>query len=85
MSPLTRKRSLTAGMNYLYDFVTGFSEIEEMAVEHTTAPDEADKLVERLGAIFPKERIYRSTVSPVLGVHGGPGAIALTVLEAEKK
>lgn len=82
MAPLTRKRSLAAGMDYLYNFVAGFSNIEELAVEHTTTPDEADRLVERLGSVFPKERIYRSTVSPVLGTYAGPSAIAVTVLEA---
>jgi len=85
MAPLTRFRSQAAGMDYLYNFVAGFPQIEELAVEHTTTPDEADKLVERLGSIFPKERIYRSTVSPVLGTYGGPGAMAVTVLEAEAK
>jgi DegV family protein with EDD domain len=76
-------RSQRAGMDYLYEFVTSFPNIELLAVEHTTLPDEADKLVERLSASFPREIIYRSTVSPVLGVHGGPNAIAVTVLEAE--
>lgn len=85
MAPLTRKRSLAAGMDYLYNFVAGFSNVEELAVEHTTTPDEADRLVERLGSVFPKERIYRSTVSPVLGTYAGPSAIAVTVLEAESK
>jgi len=85
MAPLTRMRSLAAGMDYLYNFVAGISNIEELAVEHTTTPDEADRLVERLGSVFPKERIYRSTVSPVLGTYGGPGAMALTVLEAAAK
>ena len=85
MAPLTRMRSLGAGMDYLYNFAANFPNIEELAVEHTTTPDVADRLVERLGSVFPKERIYRSTVSPVLGVHGGPGALAITVLEAEKK
>jgi len=84
MAPLTRVRSLTAGMNYLYNFVAGFSSIESLAVEHTTTVDEADRLTERIGAIYPKDSIYRSTVSPVLGVHGGPGAMALTVLAAKK-
>jgi len=83
MSPLTRKRSLAAGLDYLYSFVANYSSIEELAVEHTTTPNEADKLVDRLGSVFPKERIYRSIVSPVLGTYGGPGALALTVLEAE--
>jgi len=85
MAPLTRKRSRAAGMDYLYNFVAGFAHIEELAVEHATTPDEADRLVERLGSVFPQERIYRSTVSPVLGTYGGPGAMAVTVLEAEKK
>lgn len=82
VSPLTRVRSQGAGIDYLYNFVTGFSNIKEMAVEHSTRSDQADKLVERLGSVFPRERIYRSTVSPVLGVHSGPDAIAVTVLEA---
>ncbi|GAI97282.1 unnamed protein product, partial [marine sediment metagenome] len=85
MSPVTRLRSQAAGMDYLYNFAAGFSHIEEMAVEHTTTPDEADRLVERLNSVFPKERIYRSTVSPVMGTYAGPNALALTVLEAEKK
>jgi len=85
MAPVTRVRSVIAGMDYIYNFVASFAKIEELAVEHATTPDEADKLVERLGAIFPKERIYRSIVSPVLGTHGGPNAMAITVLEAEKK
>jgi len=83
MAPLTRVRSLAAGLDYLYNFVPGFSKIEALAVEHATTPDEADALVERLSSIFPKERIYRSIVSPVLGTHAGPTALALTVLEAE--
>ncbi len=85
MAPLTRVRAQAAGMDYLYNFVAGFSNIEELAVEHTTVLDEADKLVERLGSLFPKERIYRSTVSPVLGTYSGPNALAVTVLEAEKE
>ncbi|MCK4274727.1 MAG: DegV family protein [Dehalococcoidales bacterium] len=85
MSPLTRVRSLSAGLDYLYSYVEGFSNIEGLAVEHATTPDDADQLVERLGAIYPKENIYRSVISPVVGTYSGPKALALTVLEAEKK
>ncbi len=84
MAPLTRLRSQTAGIDYLYNFVAGYPNIEGLAVEHTTLPEEADKLVERFSARFPKERIYRSTVSPVLGVYAGPNALAVSVLEAKK-
>lgn len=85
MAPLTRFRSKGAAVDYLYNFTAGFANIEELAVEHTTLPDEADKLAARFADIFPGERIYRSTVSPVLGTHAGPGALAITILEAEQK
>ncbi len=85
MSPLTRLRSKVAGMDYLCNFVAGFPHIEELAVEHATTPDDADRLVERLNSLFPKERIYRSTISPVVGTYAGPGAMAVSVLEAVKE
>lgn len=84
MAPLTRVRSLNAGLDYLYNVAAGTPKIEGLAVEHTTTPGDADKLVERLGKIYPKEKIYRSVISPVIGTYSGPVALALTVLEAEK-
>jgi DegV family protein with EDD domain len=84
MAPLTRVRSRTAGMDYLYNFVAGFPKIEGLAVEHATTPADADALVERLNPVFPRERIYRSTVSPVVGTYAGPDAMAISVLEAAK-
>ena len=84
MAPLTRVRSRAAGMDYLYNFVAGFPNIEGLAVEHATTPAVADALVERFNPVFPRERIYRSTVSPVVGTYAGPDAMAISVLEAEK-
>ena len=77
MAPLTRLRSLSAGLDYLYNFAAGHKGAELIAVEHATTPDEADRLAERLRSVFPKERIFKSVISPVLGVHGGPGAMAV--------
>ncbi len=86
MAPLTRVRSLRGGMEYIYNIVAACSgRIEELAVEHSTTPDEADRLAAQFAEIMPKQRIFRSTVSPVLGTYGGPGAVAVTVLEAAGK
>ena len=82
MSPVTKLRSRAAGMDYLYNSVAGFSNIQELAVEHCTTPDDADELIERLSSLFPKERIYKSTLSPVVGTYAGPNALAVTVLGA---
>ena len=84
MAPVTRLRSKAAGMDYLYNVAGGAGSLEGLAVEHATTPDEADRLVERLGVVYPKEQIVKSVISPVLGVHGGPGAMAITVLGLEK-
>jgi DegV family protein with EDD domain len=81
VSPLTRLRSMAAGADYLYNFAAGHSHIEHMAVEYATTPSDADALMDRLGAIFPKQHIYRSTVSPVLGAYMGPNVLSVTVLE----
>ncbi len=84
MAPLTRVRSLSAGMDYIYNFVAGYSNIEGLSVEHATNKPEAEKLTERLNALFPKEKIYTTVLSPVIGTYTGPGAIAVILLEAEK-
>jgi fatty acid-binding protein DegV len=82
MAPLTRVRSLNAGLDYMYNAIAGLSNIEGIAVEHAMTSDDADKLVERLGSIYPKERIYRTVISPVVGTYSGPNAMALSYLEA---
>jgi DegV family protein with EDD domain len=86
MAPLTRVRSMRAGLDYLTNVVSGYrNRIEGLAVEHTTNPEDADILVERLDAIYPKARILRSIISPVVGTYSGPKAMAITILEAESK
>ena len=78
--PVGREHSRAKAIDYLYNFAMSFSHIEEMAVEDAACPDDAELLVERLGSIFPKERIYRSKTTPVIGTHTGPGLLLVTVL-----
>ena len=85
MSPVTRVRSTATGVAYLHNFITSFKNIEAIGIETTTSLESADKFAKLLSADYPKIPILRSTVSPVLGVYGGPKAIAISVLEAEEK
>ncbi len=80
VEPAGRTRSRTKAIDYLYNFAVSYSHIEEMAVEDTACPDEAELLVERLGSKFPKERIHRSKMTPVIGTHTGPGLLLVAVL-----
>jgi len=78
--PLGRERSRARAIDQLYNFVMSYSRIEEMAIEYATARDEAEMLAERISAKFPKERIYRTRASPVIGTHTGPGVLIVSVL-----
>jgi fatty acid-binding protein DegV len=84
MSPVTRVRSIATGVTYLHNFIAGFKNIEAIGIETTTSLESADKFAKFLSADYPNVPILRSTVSPVLGVYGGPKAIAISVLEAEE-
>ena len=80
VEPAGRTRSRAKAIDYLYDFAMSYSHIEEMAVEDAACPDDAEILVERLGSIFPRERIYRSRSTPVIGTHTGPGLLLVSVM-----
>ncbi len=78
--PFGQERSRTKAIDRLYEFVMNYSQIDELAVEDATTPGEADALVERLADKFPRERIYRSKFSPVIGTNVGPSVIGVAVL-----
>jgi DegV family protein with EDD domain len=78
--PVARPRSRAKAIDLLYKFAMSFLNIEEIAIEDATTPDEAEIIAERLSYRFPKERIYRTKVSPVVGTHVGPHVLAVSVL-----
>jgi DegV family protein with EDD domain len=80
VEPAGRTRSRAKAIDRLYEFAAGYAKIEEMAVENTACPGDAEALVERLGDIYPKERIHRSRMSPVIGTHTGPGLLLVSVM-----
>ena len=80
VEPAGRTRSRAQAIERLYNFAMSYSFIEEMAVEDSACPDEAEALVERLSSKFPKERIYRSRGTPVIGTHTGPGLLLVAIL-----
>jgi DegV family protein with EDD domain len=83
--PIARPRNRAQAMDFLVDFVKGFSRIEAAAIEDATTPDDLQALADRLKDVVPPEHIYRSKVSPVVGTHVGPHVLAVAILEAEQK
>ncbi len=75
--PAGRVRSRAKGIDKLFSFIKNAVDIKDLAVVHATTPGDAQILTEHIASIFPKERIRLARVGPALGVHGGPGAIAV--------
>jgi len=80
--PAGQVRTRAKGMGRLFEFVQSAANIQDLVVVHSTTPDEAQALAERLGSVFDKEKIIMSRVGPVLGVHMGPGALIVAIREA---
>ena len=80
VEPVGRTRSRAKAIDRLCEFAMSYSHIEEMAVEDTACPGEAEALVKRLSAKFPEERIYRSKMTPAIGTHTGSGLLLVAIL-----
>ena len=75
LAPAGRVRSRAKGIDILFDFVKNAVDIQDLAIVHSTTPDEALALAGRMGSLFPKERIRLARLGPALGVHAGPGIL----------
>ena len=79
--PVGIARTRRKAIDRIYEWVQGFPSIRELAIAHSAAAEEAQGLADRLGSIFPRERIYVSVISPALGTHTGPGALGVALIE----
>ncbi|MCJ7654079.1 MAG: DegV family protein [Dehalococcoidia bacterium] len=68
-------RSYAKGIEQLFEFVKSHPNLQEVAISHTTVPEEAMALKKRIASIIDEERIQMSRVGAGLGVHGGPGTL----------
>lgn len=78
--PFGRERSRAKAIQYLCDFARSYSSIEKMACEYAGSPDDTEVLIEDLSSFFPREQIYISQASPVIGAHTGPSLLVVAVL-----
>lgn len=80
MVPASQARTRSKGIGMLCDFVNTVTDIQDLSVVYTTTPDEAQVLADRIGAIFDRSRIRLARLGPALGVHAGPGALAVALI-----
>ncbi len=79
--PAGQARTRSKGIERLFDLVKNALNVQEVAIVHSTTPDEAGSLREHIGTIFDKKQIHMARLGPALGVHGGPGTLILALRE----
>ena len=79
--PFGRVRTYPRAKDRLFEFVKAGSKLEVVFVVHSTTPDEAEEMADRLGALFDRKKIIIARLGPVLGVHAGPGTLFVGYLE----
>ena len=82
--PVSQARTRRKGIERLFHFVRNALNIQELAIVHSTTPDDAGSLRECISSIFDKGRLHLTRLGPALGVHGGPGTMGVVVREQSK-
>ena len=77
-----RARTRDKGLRRLTEIVGGLAPAKALAIIHSTAPEEADLLRERLGDLVPQDEIVMARFSPVVGTYLGPGALGVAVMSS---
>lgn len=78
---LERVRTHSAALARLIALVEGLGPLETLAVAHVNAPDRAARLTSLAAHLFPDGHPTLCVeVTPVLGVHFGPGAVGLLAI-----
>ena len=83
ISMVDRIRTTSKQIEVLVKHALQLSPLEEIGVAHTNAPERARNLAEALReALNLKKEIWIEEATPVLGVHVGPGTLAVACIKA---
>ncbi len=79
----TKKKALSRLMELVKAETAGWTEIHAAVVD-ATAPETAASIYAQLAESIQPVEIIRGGLSPVVGVHAGPGAIGVVLLDTSK-
>ena len=79
--PYDRTRTRAKAIEGLFTFIEDFPHVEQVAIMHSTTPDDVEKLLEKIDPIYPREKVMIVEYGPALGVHLGPNTMGVAVYE----
>ncbi|MFM9045751.1 MAG: DegV family protein [Solirubrobacterales bacterium] len=84
--PIERVRTMSKGIQRIKDIATekaaDGTEYVWLA-QHIQAPERMEELADHCREVFGTEGIFMNEMSTILGIHGGPGLLALGIAPAE--
>jgi DegV family protein with EDD domain len=80
--PLERVRTRRRSIQRLIELTAELGPLEELAVLHSNAPQEAQRLAEEISFLHPLERILIAEVGVIIGTHAGPNGLGVACLVA---
>jgi DegV family protein with EDD domain len=80
--PIGRARTKQRALEELIRRAGELRPIEEAMAVHATTPEDLDYVVARLHGMAPDAPITVGRITPVVGVHGGPGLVGFAVVSA---
>jgi DegV family protein with EDD domain len=83
--PAGRTRTYAKAKDRLFEFVKDGGKLENALVVHSTTPDEAEAMADRLSSLIDRKKIIIARLGPVLGVHAGPGTLFVGYLEGKSE
>jgi DegV family protein with EDD domain len=81
--PEERVRTRARGLERIIQSAIRLPNVKLAAVGHSTTPDDAESIGERLAMAFPNVKVHLIRFGPVIGTHGGPGLVGVGVMEGE--
>jgi DegV family protein with EDD domain len=79
--PVERVRTRSQGVERIIQAALRHQNVKMAAVGHSTTPDEAELIRERLAVAFPHAQVSATRFGPVIGTHGGPGVVGIGIVE----
>jgi DegV family protein with EDD domain len=81
--PEERVRTRARGLERIIQSAIRHQNVKRAAVGHSSTPDEAESIRERLAMAFPNVKVHLIRFGPVIGTHAGPGIVGVGVMEGE--
>jgi len=81
IKPVDRVRTRARAIGRMVEFFRGELPVEQVAVMHAQAPDEAEEIASRLRAELSGQEVTIGRIGCVLGTHTGPRALGVVYLK----